>query len=249
MSLPDWLYLQVVVTLAFVVEAVTGFGATVLAVALGSFVLPVGELVPAFVPVNLLLSIAVALRDRGHVEARLLTTRVLPAMVLGIPVGFYLFGLMGRATGAAEACFGLFVVVLGSSRLFGLWRRRPSVPLSRFAEGATLGAAGVVHGAFGTGGPLVIVALSRLGLPKSTFRATLATLWLVLSVPLLVGFAVQGRLGMESLHRSLALLPALVVGLVTGQVLHHRIRPDTFVASVYVLLTVAGMFLAARAMP
>lgn len=249
MILADWLVLEAVVALAFVVEAVTGFGATVIAVALGSFVLPVTELVPAFIPVNLILSLVVALRDRRFVDAPLLLRRVLPAMLLGIPVGLGLFSLMGRGSGVVEVSFGLFVFVLAVGRLVALWRRRVAAPMHPAAELVTLGLAGVVHGAFGTGGPLVILVLGRLALPKSTFRATLASLWLLLSIPLLVGFAVQGRLGWESATRSLGLLPALGVGLVLGQVLHHRIRAESFVVVVYALLGVAGLILTSRALP
>lgn len=248
MSLGALAGLELVVVLAFLVEAVTGFGATVIAVALGSFFVPVAGLIPAFVPVNLLLSIFVAARDRGHVDVRLLAGRILPAMLCGIPPGMYLFTLLGRHSGAVEVAFGAFVVILAVARLIGLARRSNPPALSTPAALTTLGAAGLIHGAFGTGGPLVILFLSRLGLDKSTFRATLAALWMTLSVPLLVGFWVQGRLGPESAALSLRLLPALALGLGVGQALHHRVQPDSFLRLVYLLLAVAGLFLCARAL-
>lgn len=244
MSPADWLLLEGVVAGALIVEAVTGFGATVLTVAVGSLVLPIAELLPAYVPVNLLLSVGVAWRDRARVDRPLLLGRVLPAMLLGMPLGMWIFARLGAHAGAAELAFGLFVVAFA---LFRLLAREPARGALGAGGLATLGAAGLVHGAFGTGGPLVILAIGRLGLDKGRFRATLAALWLLLSLPLLASFYAQGSLGAASATRSLALLPALAVGSIAGQFLHGRVSQATFARLVYGLLLVAGGVLVLRA--
>ncbi|MFZ5478404.1 MAG: TSUP family transporter, partial [Myxococcota bacterium] len=110
----------------------------------------------------------------------------------------------------------------------------------------TLGAAGVVHGAFGTGGPLVVMALAGLGLDKRVFRGTLSALWALLAVGLLASYALAGALTRESFVTSLMLAPALAVGLLLGQRVHARLDPARFRAAVDVLLLLAGVVMLAR---
>ncbi len=84
--------LVLVVFLAFLVEAALGFGATVVAVALGAFLVPIPELLAAFVPLNIVLSAYLAVRYRRDIHWRLLMLRIVPLMVAGIPVGLLLLG-------------------------------------------------------------------------------------------------------------------------------------------------------------
>lgn len=233
------LFLPALVAAALAVEGVTGFGATVLTVALASFVMPVHTLLPAYVPVNLLLSASIVVRDRARVDRALLTRGILPAMLLGMPFGFGAFVLLGDHAGVIERGFGGLIAVLAAIRLSG--RAAPE----RWRTGI-LWAAGVVHGAFGTGGPLVVYALAGTRLDKSVFRATLSALWLVLSGCLFVGYVVDHRVGADSLRLSLSLLPGLAVGLGVGQVLHGRLPQAAFVRAVDVLLGIAGLILAFR---
>lgn len=236
----DLLLLEAIVALAFFVEATTGFGATVVAVALGGAVLPVRELLPAFVPVNLALSLFVVGSDPAAVDRPTLFRRVLPAMLLGFPVGAVAFRLLGERAGALEVAFGAFVVAVAALRLFGIGAvgRRTGV--------ATLGLAGVVHGAFGTGGPLVVMTLGALGLDKRAFRATLAALWALLALFLLGSYALAGALTLESLRLSALLFPPMLVGLLLGQRVHARLDPARFRLAVDALLLVAGGVLLAR---
>jgi uncharacterized protein len=109
-----------------------------------------------------------------------------------------------------------------------------------------LALAGVVHGAFGTGGPLAVYALGGALPEKSAFRATLAGLWLSLNVLLVGAFVVDGRAGLASAETSLWLAPGLVVGIVLGNALHHRIPAALFRKIVWVALGVVGVVLIVR---
>lgn len=238
----DELLLATLVAVAFFVETVTGFGGTVVAVALASFLLPVREYLPAHVAVNVLLSAWIAARDAAAIDRALLLRRVLPAMLIGFPLGALAFTRMGTQTGRLEAAFGAFVAAVGAWRLLG--------PVGGAAGpariGATLVSAGVVHGAFGTGGPLVVIAISSLGLDKRSFRATLSALWFLLSFALLAVYAWDGALGAASLRTSLVLVPGLIVGTLLGQRVHARVDPLRFGRAVNGMLLLAGLLLLAR---
>ncbi len=109
---PAMAWLIAVVFAAFTVEAAAGFGATLVAVALGAFALPIELILPAFVPVNVALSATLAARGRADVDGRLLLRGVLPAVIVGMPVGY--FGARLGDPRTLKLAFGVFVVALGS---------------------------------------------------------------------------------------------------------------------------------------
>lgn len=230
---------------AFFVEALTGFGSTVLTVAFGAQLVPLDALLPAVVPVNLALSTYMVVRHGRHVDRRLLLREVLPLMGLGFPLGFFAFAhLTGGGDAALKVAFGGLVTALAATEL--LRARTTPRPLPRGLAPVLLILAGVVHGAYGSGGPLLVYVLSRRGLDKSVFRATLSTIWLVLGLALLTGYATQGLVTRDTLTTSAALVPSLALGLLLGERGHARVDASTFRLLTLVLLLAGGLLLVAR---
>lgn len=241
--------LELAIALAFFLEALTGFGGTLVAVSLGGALMPVRDLLPAIVPLNLVVSGLIVGRNHAAVDRKLLFGRVLPAMLLGFPFGALLFRWLGAHTGWLEAALGLVVVVVTGARLLSA----PSTAAAPRAErglavGLPLVLAGVVHGAVGVGGPIVVMTLGRLGLDKHVFRATLSALWALLGVALLVSYGFAGVLDGASLHLSAALAPAMALGLLGGQLVHTRLDPARFRGAVDALLVVSGVVLVGRSL-
>ncbi len=241
------LALMVVVFLAFVVEAAIGFGSTVVTVALGALFVPVDTILPAFVPLNLLMSIYLSRRYRQHIVWPIVLRRILPMMFIGLPLGM----LASRRLDAQAlvGVFGAFVVALSALELVrahgAAARDRPSLPpgLAR----ALLVVAGGIHGAFATGGPLVVYVIGRELREKAAFRATLSLLWMVLNSVLLIGFLWSGKLDAQTGRTTAWLLVPLALGLVVGERLHHRIPEAGFRKVLFAMLGVAGLVLMSRA--
>lgn len=229
-----------IVALAFSVEATVGFGATLIAVALGVHLFPLGTLLPVFVPLGLVVSSWLALRGRSFVDRRLLLARILPWMVAGLAIGQLIFESAPHEI--LRRVFGGFVVALAALELFRLARGIEGEPAvaPRAATPALFGA-GVIHGMFSTGGPLLVWALGRSLVEKRSFRATLACVFLVLASLLTLSFAWNGRLGAHTLPATAALLPVLAVALGAGEWAHHRLDERRFRVLVYGLLLAAGL--------
>jgi uncharacterized membrane protein YfcA len=229
-----------IVALAFSVEATAGFGATMIAVALGTHLFALGEVLPVFVPLNILVSSWLALRGRTFVDRRLLLARVLPLMGTGLAVGLYIFESVSHEL--LRRVFGAVVVVLAVLELRRLARSGQEDPAvaPRAATPALLGA-GVIHGMFSTGGPLLVWALGRRLIEKRAFRATLACVFVVLASTLTLSYAANDRLDAHTLRATAALVPVLVFALAVGEWAHHRIDEHRFRVLVYVLLLAAGL--------
>ncbi|MBI1947985.1 MAG: TSUP family transporter [Deltaproteobacteria bacterium] len=228
-----------VVALAFAVEAMLGFGATVIAVALGALAVDVRVLLPAFVPVSVALSLWIVARDRAHVDVRLLARRVLPLMVLGLPVGLFAFRSLDE--GVLRTVLGVVVVALALREILRIGRRAPAA-VRAFA----LVAAGAVHGALGSGGPLVVWALGDRVADPRVLRATLSALWLALNAVLLAAWAWDGRLNAASWSGAAWCAAGLVVGALVGDALHRRVNAARFGRLAWIALAVVGVGLVVR---
>ena len=103
--------------------------------------------------------------------------------------------------------------------------------------------AGIIHGIYATGGPLLVYALGREDLGKAVFRSTLTLVWLVFSVVLIAAFGLEGRYDAEVMTTVLWLIPAVPVGIVAGEWLHDRVEERRFKRLIFGLLMLASLSL------
>lgn len=241
---PDLLLLPAVLV-AFTVEATLGFGATVVAVGLGSLVVPIRELLPAFVIVNLTLSCYVAIRYRAHVDWKFLLGRIVPFMAIGFPLGFLIFSALPEST--MKRAFGVFLVGLSIVELRKMARGvvvQEALPVP--VELGALVGAGVIHGAFSTGGPLAVWASGRQLPEKGRFRSTLGALWLIMNVVFIASRYAKGDVNARTVELLPLLVPGLVGGLVLGEIAHSRLPERAFRIAVFCVLLVIGCVLVVR---
>jgi uncharacterized membrane protein YfcA len=236
--------LAVVCTLAFTIETALGFGATLITVALGSFFLDLSEILPALVPLNLVLSGYLVVRYARHVDRAFLFTRLLPFMALGLPVGIYVFSSIDASM--LKRAFGVFLVGVSALELYRMRVESPVKHLDTWSERALLVAGGAIHGAFATGGPMAVYVASRVIQDKNAYRATLSALWTVLNVAMLASYGWQGQLDGATAGLALGLAPSIGVGMVVGEVLHARVPAKTFRGVVFGMLCLAGLVLVVR---
>lgn len=237
-----WALVALFVLLAYTTEAMTGFGSLVIALSLSALVLPLEVLMPVLVPLNLVLSGYLTLRYRRLVHWRLLLTGILPMMALGTLAGFVLRPALGPG---AQWLFGALVVAFSVRELWRLRRARPAAAHGPLWSRFWMLMAGLTHGLFASGGPLLVYALGGVQLDKSRFRATLVLVWFSLNLLLTVGFLLNGALRAQWPHL-LALVPVVLVGIVLGEALHHRVDEHRFRQVLFSVLLVAGLALLVR---
>ncbi len=228
---------------AFATEAALGFAGTVLAVSLGAQLVPLDLLLPAFVPINLALSLSIAVVDRSRIAWRHLAIELAPPVAAGAAIGLALFRLPGRLQ--LQLAFGLFVVALAAAELVRM-RRPAAPPPARLTGRALLVAGGLAHGLFGAGGPMIVYVLRQWLADKATFRATLAIVWFSLNALLVANYAAMDLYRRELATPMLAMAAVVAPGFLLGNRLHRAIDPALFHRVVVLLLLCAGAFLAAR---
>ena len=119
---PDFLYIAPIIfgimVLAYIGDAMVGFGTSVIAVTLGANFYPIELLIPVIVPAHILINGYIAFRHRAHIDGGLLLKRILPLMTLGGAIGLALFPFVKGP--ALQLIFGVMIVIFTARELIRL---------------------------------------------------------------------------------------------------------------------------------
>jgi uncharacterized protein len=234
-----------IIFFSFFTQAVVGFGSAAIAVALGAHVYPLTDLLAAFVPLNVLLSLYLTIKHRRLIDWRYLMIHMLPLIGIGVCVGMAIFRIQNKQL--LKLIFGFFVTTLASAELYKMWKPNADEaqpkPLSVWVAFLALTLGGITHGLFAAGGPMIVYVVGRKLLNKGVFRATLSALWLILNCVLLVNFTFLHMITRSSLKVSAMLFPSLIVALVLGEWVHTKIPLRAFRLTMYAVLVFAGVML------
>lgn len=106
-----------------------------------------------------------------------------------------------------------------------------------------LALAGIVHGIFVSGGPLLISYLTKKIQDKVSFRATISTVWVFLNSMILVDDIRAGLWNADLLKVQLLSIPFLLLGMFIGGKLYVRMSQRLFMMITYILLFISGVSL------
>lgn len=244
--MPFWAVLALffaVVIFAHFLEGITGFGSTALSMPALAILLGIDVAKPVLTLYTWLLCAVLLARAWRQADFRA-CGRMLLVLAAGLVPGIALYNrLPGRALMAALAAFMILVSARGLLISFGLWKCRPMRELPALA---ILLLGGVLHGAFSSGGPLIVLYAAERIPDKSRFRATMLTIWLTLNTAILAQMALAGQLTLEVGRFSLWGLPALIAGTLLGDFAHRRIRDAAFSKLMYLVLLTSGILAAVK---
>jgi uncharacterized membrane protein YfcA len=241
-----FLLFALVVVAAYTVQTATGFGAMLVCVTLGAQLIGLEEVIRLMVPLSFLQTSYIVIRHRDGIDWSLLLKRVLPLMGVGMALAFLLLTKVGGPW--LGLAFGWMVLALSARDLHHLRFANAALdkPISRPASMAALVGAGVIHGIYASGGPMLVYAIGREGLTKKVFRSTLSMVWIVLNVILVTRFLLAGDYDREVALDILLLVPTVPLGILLGEWVHHKINERSFKMAVLVLLIAAAISLIVR---
>ena len=240
-SLQTALYGVAIITAAYFVRGVTGFGSAVISIPLLLLIgLPINVVVPVVVLLDYVGSAMQGLKNRRAIAWRQVWP-TLPFMAVGVATALYIFHATD-ATALTKA-MAVFIIVFALYQLLSAQPRESQAMLWAVPAG---GLGGFVGTLFGTGGPFYVAYLQLRGLDKSAFRATFATLYLIDGANRLFGYLAIGLLNQQVLNYSMVFLPAMALSLYAGGHLHVKINPAMFKRAISILLVASGAMLLLR---
>ena len=225
---------------AYTAEAVTGFGSIVIALSLGALFFPIDWLQTLLVPLNICMSSYLSFKHRRHIDWPTLGRLIMPFMVGGTLLGYVLQPHLGGPV--LKICFALLILWFAVRELKRLHGGIIAPIKSRRWSQGVIAAAGITHGLFASGGPLLVYGLAGSTLDKARFRATLILVWFSLNSMLTVLFLSQGRI-QENWQSLVCYLPLVPLGIWLGEYLHHRIDEANFRLWIYRILCLSALAL------
>ena len=241
-----WQYLLffLVIALANIMQGITGFAGTILAMPFSLML--VGY--PVAKPVLNVLAIFsggyVCLGHRKDVDKKVLW-QVVGIMFLGMIAGFFIKDLFEGKEQILTRALGVFVILLALEGFYETFRRRQPDETKEASKLTVLllPLAGIVHGIFVSGGPLLIGYLSKRLKDRHAFRATISTVWIILNSVVLIDDCIEGYWSGKLLLVLLCALPFLFLGMKIGSILYKKMDHHTFMIITYILLFISGMSL------
>jgi uncharacterized membrane protein YfcA len=215
-------------------------------VTLGAQLIGLEEVIRLMVPLSFLQTGYIVIRHRDGINWSLLLRRVLPLMSLGMALAFVLLTKVGGPW--LGLAFGLMVLALSARDLHHLRVPQAALekPISKPASAAALLGAGVIHGIYASGGPMLVYAIGREGLTKKVFRSTLSMVWIILNVILVARFVLAGDYDRGVALDILLLVPTVPLGILLGEWVHHKVDERRFRIAVLALLVAAAISLIVR---
>lgn len=238
------IYLALIVLCANIVEAISGFGSTIISVTLGSGIYDIDKLISILLPINIILSTYIVSRHHKFIRFSMLIKEIFPFMGSGLLLGIVILNLF--SVSVLKNIYGTLVVLLAVKELYILLISKITEKknLSSMLSGIFIFMAGIVHGLYASGGPLLVYGISSKNLDKDSFRVNLSMIWLVFNLILFSVYLISGKVNIDNLKISAYLLPTLLVGVFIGEKIHHRINEKIFRTGVFSILFIAGIRLA-----
>ena len=233
--LKDILFLAVVF-LTNIIQGITGFAGTVLAMPPGIFLQGIDTAKMVLNILGILFSIwiiFISYKDIDWKEVK----KILVFMIIGVALGMKLFTLL--PLGFLLKIYAFFIILMALKGIF----IKGEIQTPKWVLIGVILLAGVVHGMFVSGGPLIMIYVAKKLKSKSSFRATLAVVWIVLNSYLAFSHYNQGVFTPENIKLLWMSIPPFAFGMIAGNILHYKMSQASFLKLSYILLSISGMAL------
>ncbi|MED4224483.1 sulfite exporter TauE/SafE family protein [Neobacillus cucumis] len=230
-----------VVLLSNIVQGITGFAGGIIAM---PFVVLLIGLDTAKQVLNLLgiLSAAyIVIKTYQHINWHEFF-RIIFTMAIGLVTGLFLYNIVPLDWLLLILPF--FIMFIG---LRGFYLQKKGKPSSKdFGKTSStliLLLAGIVHGLFVIGGPILVIYAAQKIKDKAEFRATLSMIWVILNSIIALETLWNGSFSTQSYHYTLLTIVPLLIGTLIGSVLHSKMSQNVFMMISYALLVISGVSL------
>jgi len=231
----------VVILITNVIQGITGFAGTILAMTPSIMLVGYEQAKPILNALGLLAGLIImfgGLRDVQWKELR----RIIPVMLAGIVFGSLMKPFLAANMKVMYIIFGVFILILAIKGLF-LQNLNLISGKHKVLDYILLVLAGLIHGLFVSGGPLLIEYTSRRIRDRQQFRRTISSVWVVLNTIILCDDLRAGYWDLHLLKLFLCSVPFFLVGIGLGSFLCRKMNRSFFMILTYLLMGVSGVMI------
>jgi uncharacterized protein len=239
---PSLLFALIAIFLAAIVRGFSGFGFSLLSVTALSLVYPTAKIVPAI----FLLEIAASLHLLPSIWKDIHWRSLLPLAIgclIATPFGVWALASMDATL--MQLFMSAFVLVAVALMWMGYALKTMPGPILSTIVGA---ASGLTNGAFGIGGPPVVLFYFSSPAGNIAGRASLIAFFLITDAIGLMNLAVYDLVTKDALWLAAMFLPALIAGVWLGSRSFTNADQDQFRKMVLVIMALLAIIGAAKAL-
>lgn len=228
--------LLVVIFLSNAIQAITGFAGTLLAMPAAILLVGMDDakvILAVMAFLSCLMICAQNFRSINWKEVLKITV----FMLVGMGIGMKIYEI--AAPDMLLTIYGVIVILVGVKSFVV----KKELKLNKWALLAILLLAGIIHGMFVSGGALLVIYATFVMKDKDEFRATVASIWVILDAILMVTYAAEGMVTTFNTKMILWSIVPLVVATYLGNRFQKKIKQETFLKLTYILLILSGVSL------
>lgn len=240
-----WFYL--VVFASNVIQCITGFAGTVLAMPFSIMLVGFDVAKPILNVLGIVASVLIVVQKHAFVDKKELA-KISGIMLLGMIPGALIVNHFSVSAGPLYKLLG--IVVIGFTVL-GIVRAKQQSkgtepPVGRLHNAVLYGLlllSGVVHGMFVCGGPLLVIYANEKLKDSDRFRATVSAVWILLNTINLFTDAGAGRFNRNTILLLAVSVAVLFLAMLVGNLIYKHMNKKAFMALTYTLMAVSGVSL------
>lgn len=241
MDIIQFVLFFIIIFIAYFIQGVTGFGSAIFALPLASIFMPLNQIIPSLLAFSVMQNAGIALTDRKHIIKGDLV-KIILLILIGVPFGIIIFNKLPEDI--LKIFLSLMIIYISVSSFFKMKTKedKSNNKTSPF-DFLYLFFGGCIHGAFGTGGPLIVVYFVKRIHNKKVFRATMCFIWMVINVVLIIQRAIEGWYSTKVLMLIGCGAFFVLIGTYFGNIVHNHISEEKFLKISYVILFCTGISL------
>ena len=216
-------------------QGLTGFGFSILAIPLITLFISPKTAVPILLIYSMIINIVVLYSARKAVNLKKIWI-LLAAGIITMPLGTHLLVIMNE--NLLKIFIGSMILIFGILLLIGFRKQFTNEKIAMLPVGMI---SGLLGGSISISGPPIILFLSNQEVDKYTFRGNLAAYFFILNLFTIPVYYLNGLLTKEVWNYSLTFLPGLMIGVVVGNLLSHKIKENHFKKITLILLIIMGL--------
>ena len=227
--LNDLLAVIVIICIAAVLQSISGFGFSLLAMPLLSIFVDIQDAVVIATLCGIFTN-AVHLRNDFQFVERSIARRISLSALIGMPLGVVVLSIFSATHMRAIIGAVIVVLVFLMMRNFVLKTENTNVDI-------VLGAfSGLLATSVSTNGPPLVFLLQSKQLDPWRLRATLAYVFTISGCASFIVLMIAGKGSIEAFQYAMLSLPAMYLGTVVGRKARLRVTQEAFKRLMYVLL-------------
>ena len=239
----------IVVFISNVIQSITGFAGTVLAMPFSIMLVGYGTAKPVLNVIGIVLSLGVIGLNHKSLNKKEFI-KIISIMLVGMVAGMVITKQFSINAALLYKLLGVIVLVFVGIGVFNALMQKYKKKDDEEKKSKTgfllyivLVVAGVVHGMFICGGPLLVVYASQKIKGRDEFRVTVSAVWAVLNTIVLFSDIRAGYFNTK-LFILLGICIAVLFGaLWVGNIIFRHINKKWFMITTYVLMAISGISL------